>query len=253
MKSKEMALKVNCEPSKDNCGASCYYQYVYFKAKKRVFDSPKKGDKVIFGTKLEHGYVTHIGLVVAVDGNKITTVEGNKSNQVRKCTYTLGAKNSKILKFLRPIYNDIVTADKVIAYALSQVGYKETGNNHNKFSKLLDSIDYYNTKKDPAGADWCAIFTDACVYECTEVKEESKPASDEIKQQKTASAASFNKIFNKEYTVASKAPLMTAPNKTIMGYIPVGKKVRCYGFFSGDYLYITYGKFYGFCKRSFLR
>lgn len=103
-KDKAKALYISCEPEKDNCGASCYYQYVYFKKYKRFFTEPKLGDRVIFGTKLAKGCIKHIGLVVKIDGKKITTVEGNKGNKVSKCTYTLGGKNN-ILGFLRPRYD----------------------------------------------------------------------------------------------------------------------------------------------------
>lgn len=103
-KDKAKALYISCEPEKDNCGASCYYQYVYFKKHKRFFTEPKAGDRVIFGTKLARKCIKHIGLVVEVNGKKITTVEGNKGNKVSKCTYTLGGKNN-ILGFLRPRYD----------------------------------------------------------------------------------------------------------------------------------------------------
>lgn len=94
---------------------------------------------------------------------KITTVEGNKGNKVSKCSYTLGGKNN-ILGFLRPRYDSEETAKKTIKWALSQVGTKESGNNHNRYSKELDAINYYNGKKDPAEADWCAIFQDDGAY-----------------------------------------------------------------------------------------
>lgn len=104
-KDKAQALKANYEPTKDNCGASCYYQFVYYDSHNKFYKSPKAGDKVIFGTALKKGSITHIGIVIAVDGNKITTVEGNKSNSVKKCSYTLGSKGSKVLGFLRPAYD----------------------------------------------------------------------------------------------------------------------------------------------------
>ena len=103
-KDKAKALYISCEPEKDNCGASCDYQYVYFKKYKRFFTEPEEGDRVIFGTKLAKDYIKHIGLVVEISGKKITTVEGNKGNKVSKCSYTLGGKNN-ILGFLRPRYD----------------------------------------------------------------------------------------------------------------------------------------------------
>lgn len=250
-KSKSMALKVSREPSKDNCGASCWFQYQYYLAAKAVYDKPKKGDRVIFGTALEKKKITHIGIVVDVNGSKITTVEGNKSNMVKKCSYTLGAKGSRILKFLRPAYNDQVTADKVCAYALSQVGYKETGVNHNKYSKELDSINYYNGKKDPAEADWCAIFTDACVYECTDEKEAEKPADKPAKIKSPVPASSFNKSFNKKYTLKVDAPMVNLQNPSqVIKNLKKGDSVRCYGFFRGSFFYCVDGKTEGYINRG---
>ena len=250
-KSKSLALKVNCEPSKDNCGASCYYQYVYFKAKKRVFKDPKPGDKVIFGTALEKHKIKHIGIVIAVNGKKITTVEGNKSNQVKKCSYTLGAKGSTILAFLRPLYDDIVTAEKVIAYAISQIGTKETGNNHNKYSKTMDAIGYYNTKKDPAGADWCAIFTDCCVYECTDQEEPEptptpkppeptptpEPPAPTPKPDPIAPATDYNKKDAGKYRVTADLLRLRRDAGTqaeIIGNLKKGDTVTCYGYSKKD-------------------
>ena len=235
-KSKSLALKVNCEPSKDNCGASCYYQYVYFKAKKRVFKDPKPGDKVIFGTALEKHKIKHIGIVIAVNGKKITTVEGNKSNQVKKCSYTLGAKGSTILAFLRPLYDDIVTADKVIAYAISQIGTKETGNNHNKYSKELDAISYYNMEKDPLEADWCAIFTDCCIYECTD-QEEPEPTPTPEPPEPIAPATDYNKKDAGKYRVTADLLRLRRDAGTqaeIIGNLKKGDTVTCYGYSKKD-------------------
>lgn len=50
---------------------------------------------------------------------------------------------------------------KVIALALSQVGYHETGNNINKYAADLDKIaGFYNGPKN--GYAWCDVFVDWC-------------------------------------------------------------------------------------------
>lgn len=51
---------------------------------------------------------------------------------------------------------------KLIDFALSQVGYKESGNNITKYSAEIDQNypDFYNGKKQ--GAAWCDIFVDYC-------------------------------------------------------------------------------------------
>lgn len=50
----------------------------------------------------------------------------------------------------------------IIEYALSQVGYKETGNNITKYAAEIDKNwpNFYNTNKQ--GAAWCDIFVDYC-------------------------------------------------------------------------------------------
>lgn len=64
------------------------------------------------------------------------------------------------------------TAEKVIATATGEIGYKETGTNITKYAKYFDKNypDFYNTKKQ--GAAWCDIFVDYCVMvNCSDEKE----------------------------------------------------------------------------------
>lgn len=130
---------------------------------------------------------------------KITTVEGNKGNKVSKCSYTLGGKNN-ILGFLRPRYDDKVTAEKTIKWALSQVGTKESGNNHNKYSKELDAINYYNGKKDPAEADWCAIFQDDAAYNAAgKDKEKALYISCEPEKDNCGASCYYQYVYHKKY------------------------------------------------------
>lgn len=61
----------------------------------------------------------------------------------------------------------LILPDKVVNIALSQIGYKETGNNLTKYAKDLDAVDFYNFPKYPAHAEWCDVFVDWCVYEAS--------------------------------------------------------------------------------------
>lgn len=54
----------------------------------------------------------------------------------------------------------------VVNKALSQVGYQGQTKS-SKYSKELDAVNYYNTKKNGA-CTWCAIFYDWCVWSSTE-------------------------------------------------------------------------------------
>jgi CHAP domain-containing protein len=47
----------------------------------------RPGDMIMFGSDKQHP--EHVGLIEKVDGNKITTIEGNADDQVERITYTL--------------------------------------------------------------------------------------------------------------------------------------------------------------------
>ncbi len=64
-------------------GAACPYSAGYYKARGRYDRTPRVGDQVFYQ---ENGALVHTGIVTAVDGATITTVEGNAGNQVRKRT-----------------------------------------------------------------------------------------------------------------------------------------------------------------------
>lgn len=57
-------------------------------------------------------------------------------------------------------------ANKVVDFAKSQVGYKETPTNINKYAAEIDKDfgDFYNGKKQ--GAAWCDVFVDYCFIKC---------------------------------------------------------------------------------------
>jgi len=77
---KEAALKLLCQPTKDNCGAGCKYIRQYFKAKGQWHTSnPQPGDVIVFynSTKTE---MQHTGLVYKVDSSKVYTIEGNTTS-----------------------------------------------------------------------------------------------------------------------------------------------------------------------------
>lgn len=55
------------------------------------------------------------------------------------------------------------TAKQVVATALAEIGYKETGTNITKYAAYFDKNfpNFYNTAKQ--GAEWCDLFFDYCV------------------------------------------------------------------------------------------
>lgn len=87
---------------KKSAGAGCKFSANYYKAKNAWYTSPKRGDQVFFYVK---GTIGHTGIVTSVSGGVVTTVEGNKGNAVKKCTYKVG--DSSIAGYGRPKYSVI--------------------------------------------------------------------------------------------------------------------------------------------------
>ena len=71
----ENTLKMLYQPTKST-GAGCSYSAGFYRAHNAFYRKPQVGDQVFFG---DYGNEGHTGIVVAVSGNIITTVEGNTS------------------------------------------------------------------------------------------------------------------------------------------------------------------------------
>lgn len=54
-----------------------------------IAEQARPGDAILFGSGPEQGNSRHIGVIEKVEDNKITTIEGNASDQVMRKTYTL--------------------------------------------------------------------------------------------------------------------------------------------------------------------
>ena len=91
----EQTRKFFGEPvPKNNCAAGVPYFWNYLVALGWKVSSPTAGDIIFFENK------GHVGIVEKVSGSTVYTIEGNKSNQVKRCSYTIGA--SKIYGYCRP-------------------------------------------------------------------------------------------------------------------------------------------------------
>lgn len=82
-----------------DCGADCLFSRQYYQQQGRLFSTPEPGDQVFF---TQNGEICHTGIVETVNGNRITTIEGNTSDQVARRSYALG--NGYIKDFGRPKY-----------------------------------------------------------------------------------------------------------------------------------------------------
>lgn len=92
-----LARKILFQPQWNNYSASCSYQYEYYKKNKATSKTPKKGYQIFFGKDC-----THTGLVYKVDSKKVYTIEGNKGDQVKKCSYAIDS--SRIFGYGIPDY-----------------------------------------------------------------------------------------------------------------------------------------------------
>lgn len=98
-------------------GAGCRYSMAYFRDAGRLYADPEPGDQIFFQSE---GKVCHTGLVVAVDRERVYTVEGNTSSQegvvanggcVRRKSYPLSSDS--IAGYGRPRYERRVAADNL--------------------------------------------------------------------------------------------------------------------------------------------
>lgn len=76
------------------------------------------------------------------------------------------------------------------------------------------------------------------------------------------SAKSFDKYYAREYTVSTKTDPLSLRDGAGVKYkklteIPKGKKVRCYGYYTEDWLYVRYEIntiiYEGFCNKKYLK
>ena len=81
----ELGRKMLYQPEK-SAGAGCLYSAGYYKQNNAFHrTNPRVGDQIFFSYSA--GEYSHTGIVVDVNGNTITTVEGNTSDSVGRRTY----------------------------------------------------------------------------------------------------------------------------------------------------------------------
>ena len=68
--------------------ALCSASAQYYKDNGAYYSSPEVGDQIFFNVS---GGINHTGIVVAVSGGVVTTVDGNSSDMVRRNAYGIGS------------------------------------------------------------------------------------------------------------------------------------------------------------------
>lgn len=93
--------------------ASCSNMLEWFEAHSQIVKTPQAGDIVFFRYSTNNRKTNHVGLVIAVSGNTITTIEGNTSassndngGKVMKRT-----RKSCIVAYARPRYENAGSSD----------------------------------------------------------------------------------------------------------------------------------------------
>ena len=156
-----------CQPSRNNCSAVVYYMADYFKQKGLYFESSKdlcEGDIVFFQNS---NGLSHVGLCIEWGDTTFITVEGNKGDAVAYGEYRYSQVGGYVAGFAHPRYNENITVEDAIAYAVSQLGYTEGANNWNKYAAELDAIEPYGYFADCGKKQflpWCAVFICAVMY-----------------------------------------------------------------------------------------
>ena len=271
------------QPDK-SAGAGCTYSAKYYKNKGKLFSSPKPGDQIFFGTESE---VKHTGLVYKVDSSRVYTIEGNTSGAsgvvangggVCKKSYSLSDKN--IYGYGRPAYDDELASNQKpeeLKANAATTAIKEGC----KVTLSSDAV-YYNGKAIPAwvkAETWVvkSVAGDRVVIDksangkfsinspvnakyLNAVGTSSADASVEklYPNEKAAYASSFATSKAGTYEVTANGGLYlrsgASKDKKAIELMKNGLHVRCYGYYTGDWLYVVSdsGK-NGFCDSSYLK
>ena len=84
----ELGRKMICQPT-GSAGAGCLYSAQYYKEAGRWHkNAPEPGDQIFFSYSA--GEYSHTGIVEEVNGDTVTTIEGNTSDSVGRRSYNIG-------------------------------------------------------------------------------------------------------------------------------------------------------------------
>lgn len=94
----DIGRQMLCQPL-SSAGAGCLYSAQYYKQAGRWHtNAPQMGDQIFFSYSA--GEYSHTGIVESVNGDTVTTIEGNTSDSVGRRYYNIG--NKQIVGYGRP-------------------------------------------------------------------------------------------------------------------------------------------------------
>lgn len=141
LKDSAKVRKVLRIPTKNSAAAGVSEFYGYFKNAKAIYKTPKVGDLIFFRKQ------AHVGFVVGVSSSKVTTIEGNSLNEVRKKTYALSDKD--IDGYGRPDYASVEPKPDPEPTPEPKKKVVKATNKPQKSSALYSHTYIVNTKTDP--------------------------------------------------------------------------------------------------------
>lgn len=282
------AQRLLCQPN-NSLGAGCEYSYGYFKDKGQTGSIPKKGAQIFFGD------LDHTGIVVDFDSSYVWTVEGNSGNEVKKKKYS--RNDSWIYGYGYPAYDEVTPTPTPQPSGnawtggyptMPSRGYYLTGDGYERYQnkqpdiKLIQeflnwAIDahlevdgFYGDMTTQAVAQFqqrVGIEVDGSYGKDTlkaakafrKNEPTPTPTTNEVKA--SQAAENYNAARAGTYYVDSATGLNVRDGAgtqyKILTAIPNGKRVECYGYYTGSWLYIAFEqsgtKYIGFASKDWLR
>ena len=127
-KGAETARKVLCGDFDDYT----YNSVNLYKKAGRWSNTPHRGDQIFFGGS------GHTGIVESVESGTIHTIEGNKGDEVRRCSYITSTPS--IIGYGRPRY-DLITG-QITANDMPLLKKGSTGSEVERLQKILNAKGY---------------------------------------------------------------------------------------------------------------
>lgn len=147
------------QPDWWNCSAGVREMADYYKNADAFYGEPQIGDAIFFNSVDDNGRVVatfqHVGLVIDLGDEYITTMEGNASDMVQRKYYTYSQIGSKIAGFGRPRYDGFKNPanidhkpepdpdpDETVSVELKTLSRGSTGGQVNTIKALLNEFGF---------------------------------------------------------------------------------------------------------------
>jgi len=118
------------------CGVHRFVQIFKNKGIWRGLEKPRPGDIIVFDWQ-KNGWKDHIGFVEKIDGNRVTTIEGNTSGRVARRTYAWN--DWRVAGYARPKYPALKKTEKTTNVLAREVINKEWGNGEERKRRLTEA------------------------------------------------------------------------------------------------------------------